>query len=343
MGQIIGGIETASKDPARPARLAKTLAVLPLAVVAFGARTQYWVNPVLGLTIYCSEVSKRGDPPAWLEFSMSDQRITPSPRRQSFFLRRPALLVAIALAASGCMPKGPASGAMEVGGTPLLSDQDADNAVSSLGQRYAANPKDRDVALNYAAALRRAGRSEQTVAVLQKAAINFPDDREVMAAYGKALAADGQLEPALNIVRRAQTPDQPDWRLLSAEAAILDQIGQNEAARKLYRQALTLVPKESSILSNLGMSYVLTNELPEAEKYLRQAAALSQADSRVRQNLALVVGLQGRFPEAEAIARQELSPEQAEANLAYLRAMISQPNSWQKLKTASIKPGAEKS
>jgi hypothetical protein len=50
-----------------------------------------------------------------------------------------------------------------------------------------------------------------------------------------------------------------------------------------------------------------------------------------RQNLALVVGLQGRFPEAEQIARRELSPQQADANVAYLRGMLSQQNSWQKL------------
>ena len=64
---------------------------------------------------------------------------------------------------------------------------------------------------------------------------------------------------------------------------------------------------------------------------MRSAAAQPTADSRIRQNLALVVGLQGRFPEAEKIAKKELTPQQADANLAYLRAMLSQQNSWQKL------------
>ena len=59
-------------------------------------------------------------------------------------------------------------------------------------------------------------------------------------------------------------------------------------------------------------------------------AGQPSADSRVRQNLALVVGLQGRFPEAEQIARRELLPQQADANVAYLRGMLSQQNSWQK-------------
>ena len=47
--------------------------------------------------------------------------------------------------------------------------------------------------------------------------------------------------------------------------------------------------------------------------------------------LALVVGLQGRFAEADQIARRELSPQQAEANVAYLRGMLAQQNSWAKL------------
>ena len=85
------------------------------------------------------------------------------------------------------------------------------------------------------------------------------------------------------------------------------------------------------MLSNLGMSYLLTRDLKTAETYLRSAINQPGADSRVRQNLSLVVGLQGRFQEAENIARQELTAEQAEANVAYLKAMLAQDNSWKKL------------
>ncbi|MFX8883391.1 hypothetical protein ABTM86_19475, partial [Acinetobacter baumannii] len=65
---------------------------------------------------------------------------------------------------------------------------------------------------------------------------------------------------------------------------------------------------------------------------LRKAAASPRADSRVRQNLALALGLQGKFTEAEQVARAELSQEQADANVAYLRAMISQQNTWRELR-----------
>jgi Flp pilus assembly protein TadD len=257
-------------------------------------------------------------------------------------MRRAALLllpIALSLGLGACA-KGPrTTGSIEAVSDRPLSETEVEKASAYWGERYARNPKDKAAALNYAAALRRDGRNAQAVAVLQKAVLAFPKDREVMASYGKALAADGQLDRALQIIRRAQTPDRPDWRLMSAEAAILDQKGMNREARKIYLSARDYAPNEPTILSNLGMSYLLTGNLAEAETTLRQAAELPGADSRIRQNLALVVGLQGRFDEAEKIASAELSPEQAAANVAYLKAMLEQQNSWQKLKTAEKKPG----
>jgi len=204
-------------------------------------------------------------------------------------------------------------------------------AAAKIGADYAANPKDRNAGLNYASLLRMTGKNAQALAVMQQVAINNPNDREVLASYGKAQAGAGQLEQALATIGRAQTPDRPDWRLKSAEGAILDQLGRSGEARAAYRDALDLMPNEPSILSNLGMSYLLTKDLKTAETYLRSASTQPGADSRVRQNLALVVGLQGRFDEAESIARQELTAEQAAANLAYLKGMLSQQNSWKKL------------
>ncbi|SIQ77342.1 Flp pilus assembly protein TadD, contains TPR repeats [Rhizobium sp. RU20A] len=204
-------------------------------------------------------------------------------------------------------------------------------AQKEIGEAYEKNPKDRATGLQYADVLRMNGRNDQALAVMQQVAINYPSDREVLAAYGKAQAAAGQFEQALQTIGRAQTPDRPDWRLISAQGAILDQLGRSQEARERYRKALDLQPNEPSVLSNLGMSYLLAKDLKTAETYLQSASEQPGADSGVRQNLALAVGLQGRFAEAEAIARKELSPAQAEANVAYLRGILSQQNSWQKL------------
>ncbi|MBY5559847.1 tetratricopeptide repeat protein [Rhizobium leguminosarum] len=241
----------------------------------------------------------------------------------------------LVLALAGCSTT---KDRMTTGSVPKLTkpveEMDATelrSATDRLGQAYEKNPRDPVTGVNYANLLRMNGRDTQALAVMQQVAIANPGDRNVLAAYGKAQAAAGQFQQALDTIGRAQTPDRPDWKLISAQGAILDQMGRASDARQRYRDALDIQPNEPSILSNLGMSYVLTGDLRTAETYLRSAASQPTADSRVRQNLALVVGLQGRFPEAEQIARRELSPQQADANVAYLRGMLSQPNSWQKL------------
>jgi Flp pilus assembly protein TadD len=195
--------------------------------------------------------------------------------------------------------------------------------------------QDRDTALNYAQALRANNQPEQAVAVLQDAMLKYPHDPAVASAYGKALANNGDFDQALKVIRNANSPTNPDWRLLSAEAAILDQLGQSAEARNIYATALKIAPDEPTILNNLGLSYLLTNDLRSAETMLRHAAASPRADSRVRQNFALVLGLEGKFAEADQVARAELSPEQAAANVAYLKSMLQQQNTWRQIKQQS--------
>ncbi|MGO4134890.1 tetratricopeptide repeat protein [Rhizobium leguminosarum] len=250
----------------------------------------------------------------------------------------------LVLALAGCSTT---KDRMTTGSVPKLTkpveEMDATelrSATDRLGQAYEKNPRDPVTGVNYANLLRMNGRDTQALAVMQQVAIANPADRNVLAAYGKAQAAAGQFQQALDTIGRAQMPDRPDWKLISAQGAILDQMGRASDARQRYRDALDIQPNEPSILSNLGMSYVLTGDLRTAETYLRSAASQPTADSRVRQNLALVVGLQGRFPEAEQIARRELSPQQADANVAYLRGMLSQQNSWQKLAAKDKTPQA---
>ncbi|MEN3791882.1 tetratricopeptide repeat protein [Fulvimarina sp. MAC3] len=213
-----------------------------------------------------------------------------------------------------------------------MSSGELRNAVDAYGRQYEANPRNKQVGLAYSAALQMAGRNDQSLAVMRQVAIAHPKDRDVLAAYGKALAAAGDLSKALDTIRRAQTPDYPDWRLYSAEGAILDQMGKSAEARALFEKALVLKPNEATVLSNLGMSYLLADDLPSAERYLRAALQQPDSDARIRQNLALVIGLQGRFEEAEKVAAGALSPEEARGNVAFLREMLSQNNTWSKLK-----------
>ncbi|MBV8839929.1 MAG: tetratricopeptide repeat protein [Alphaproteobacteria bacterium] len=240
------------------------------------------------------------------------------------------LLVGLALAAglAGCQTTGWTDATGSIAPGPLArSDADWRNEAQSLADKFRANPKDPDIAIRYAQALRATGQRAQAAAVLETAALHNPRNRALLGAYGRALADTGSFKQALDVLERAHTPDQPDWRILSVQGAVLDQMGRHEEAQRYYASALKIVPDEPSVLSNLGLSYMLAKDLKRAEETLRRANARAGADKRVRQNLALVVGLQGRFQEAETIAKSDLPPDEATANVAYLRRMLAQNGS----------------
>ena len=238
------------------------------------------------------------------------------------------LLTIIALSAAalgGCKTIGSTETTGSIAASPQQRTEDDWRRESdALGERFRANPRNPDVAIRYAHALRATGQRGQAAAVLETASLHNPENPALLGAYGRALADAGNFKRALEILERAHSPDQPDWRILSVQGAVMDQMGRHAEAQRYYASALKIIPDEPSVLSNLGLSYALSKDLKRAEETLRRAAARGGADRRVRQNLALVVGLQGRFPEAESIARSDLPPVEAAANVAYLKQMLAQ-------------------
>lgn len=262
---------------------------------------------------------------------MSDLRsCPPAPRRAA---RAGGLVVAmVAIGLAGC--KG--VGLSDVTGSISPAAASADpgvlrNQAEELGKRYERRPDDAKAAIAYAKALRAQDQQTQAVAVLQNAATRNPRDMELLAAYGKALADAGRFREAAAVLPRAHTPDRPNWSVLSTQGAVADQMGDNKLAQQYYEAALKIAPGEPSVLTNLGLSYALTKDLPRAETTLREAAAHPRADMRMRQNLALVLALQGKYEEAERVAARDLSPADAAANVASIRRMIAESNTWQKI------------
>ncbi len=247
-------------------------------------------------------------------------------------------LVAVALA--GCQGRGglgDVTGSIGKSTTQPRSAADWHAESERWGKRYEANPKDREAAFYYARALRALDQNAQTLAVLQSAVLTHSNDREMLGAYGRSLADNGRLKEADEVLSRAHSPERPDWRILSAQGTVADQLGEHARAQQIYQAALKIAPGEPTVLSNLGLSLALSRQLPEAERVLREATATGTNDARVRQNLVLVLGLQGRFAEAETLAKRDQSPSEAAATIAYLKRSVSQPNSWEMLKTDGAK------
>jgi Flp pilus assembly protein TadD len=121
--------------------------------------------------------------------------------------------------------------------------------VELYRDRFRANPKDADAALQYGQALRAAGQRSQAVAVLEQATIAHSGNKALLAGYGRALADNGNFQKAFDVLTRAHTPDDPDWRILSVQGTVLDQLGRHDEARQYYASALKIVPDEPSVLS----------------------------------------------------------------------------------------------
>lgn len=236
-------------------------------------------------------------------------------------LARGVAVVALAASLAACRSSGDVTGSI---GSPGVSA----SRIPALAAQYDRSPENKTVAMNYAQALRSAGRAQEAAAVLQRVAARYPMDRQILGAYGKALAETGRLKEAASVLKGAHTPERPDWSVLSAQGSIADQMGDHKGAQVYYQSSLRIAPGEPAVLSNLGLSYALSRNLPEAEQALRQANAHPRADARERHNLALVLALQGNFKEAEQIQLKDMPPDQAAANVAAIRQMIAQSNTW---------------
>lgn len=205
--------------------------------------------------------------------------------------------------------------------------------TAKLAEKWRADPADIKKGMAYANALEGMGQTDQQLDVLRQLRDHHPGDQQLAAIYGKKLLGAGKADEALPILEQAAGAPAADWRIHSALGSAYDQQSRYQEARTAYAKALALQPDELGVLNNMGMSFALEGNLKEAEKVLRRASTLPNADSKpgIRQNLALVVGLQGRFDEARQIASADLPPEQVEENMAILKKMLAQPDTWKQL------------
>jgi Flp pilus assembly protein TadD len=246
-----------------------------------------------------------------------------------------AAFLAAALCLGGCETSGPQDITGSIGGA---AEPDIRRAAEAWGRRYDREPDNRTVAMNYARALRGISEQAQAVAILQRLSVKYPRDLEVLGAYGKALADAGRPREAAEVLSHAHTPERPNWSVLSAQGSVADQLGDHEQAQAYYAAALKIVPAQPHVLSNLGLSYALSKKLPEAEKALKEAAEAPDADKPVRQNLALILALEGKFDSAEEVARRDLDAKDARADVAAIRQMIAQSNTWKQIQALDAKP-----
>jgi Flp pilus assembly protein TadD len=263
--------------------------------------------------------------------------------RQSQFGTSPSRRFSIS-AASGALLVIALAGCQSASVADKMSDPFSTSSVShaslkgtaEAGKRWQADRRNLRLGMAYVQQLDALGQTNDKLKVLDELAGYHPDDMRFQAYYGKELIKAGQASRAEQTLQTVVQSGRADWKTHSALGSTLDQRGEHVRARQYYETALKAKPGEMSVMNNIGMSYLLEGNLKQAETTLRKLNDTpgSQRLPQVRQNLALAVGLQGRFDEARDIASRDLPPEQVEANMAFLKKMMSQNNTWQKLQAA---------
>lgn len=255
-----------------------------------------------------------------------------------------AMLLAATLALAACQNK-----TASLDGDPLSTSSTAATAqglpsfkkTEALAKQWQADQSNVKLGLAYAENLGQLGQRPTQLAVLKTLSERNPSDASAQSVVGKQLLKLGEPGGAAAALERAAQLAPNDWQIFSAWGTALDQQANHVEARAKYQQALALKPGELTVVNNMAMSYALQGKLPEAERLLREALAApgGKEMQRIRQNLALVVGLQGRFEESQKIASEDLPPQEVEANLAYLKQMLSRPNTWQELQDGTPEQG----
>jgi len=217
-----------------------------------------------------------------------------------------------------------------------IANQDLLTQAGFWAEAYDLNPGDREAALQLSIVLRKLNGAPRAAEIARQALALYPDDADLQAAYGMALVAGGRGSQAVEPLGRAVTANPGDWRLLNALGVALEQSGRQDLARNRFQQALSASSGEPSVLNNLALSLMLDGDPETAESYLRQAANRETAGPEIRQNLAMAVALQGRFEEAEEIALIDSTPDMARQNLDYIRALMSSPRSYERLRRADM-------
>ena len=243
-----------------------------------------------------------------------------------------------ALLLSGCASENRlSSGAADPVVTGSVTAQPSIRATAEAANAWREKPQSVRRAVEYARLLDASGNKTAVIKVLETTLTHNPDDAKLVAYLGKELVLSGRPKAGIEQLQKAIAAGENNWKVYSALGSAYDQTGDHGRARAAYKSALVEQPQKVSIHNNIGMSYILEGDLKQAETSLRAAQKLPEGEfnQTLRQNLALSVGLQGRFKEASEIASRDLPPAQVEQNLAFLKRMLNQKNTWQQMKAAS--------
>ncbi len=157
--------------------------------------------------------------------------------------------------------------------------------------------------LGRADSLRRAGRREDAIEVLDKLAGDYPDLAPVQSALGDLQRQQENFAAAIDAYDRAIDHTEPDsdamWFLLYARGISHERLDHWDRAEADFRRALELNPDQPQVLNYLGYSMVEQQvDLDEALDMIERAVASEPDSGYIVDSLGWVLYRLGRYDEA---------------------------------------------
>lgn len=157
--------------------------------------------------------------------------------------------------------------------------------------------------LGRAAALRRSGKPDAAIEVLEQLARTHGNLATVQSALGDAMRQQDRFDEAIlaydQAIAIAEQAGGSNWFLLYARAICHERTGNWEQAEADFRAALDLNPGQPQVLNYLGYSLVEKQEkLEEALEMIEQAVAASPDSGYIIDSLGWALYRLGRYQEA---------------------------------------------
>lgn len=204
-----------------------------------------------------------------------------------------AFLALLTACASGPAPtkKGPgaASKADNSAAKAAIASGDVKQSLSLSEKAYKENPKDAEAALNYATALRMAGRETQAKIVLQDFSSSPKANAAILNETTRIALSEGQYKKALATAKNSTqlySDNAESWNVLGLSYDALDNLKEAEAA---YRKSISLGPKDkASVLNNLALNLTLQEKLDKALPVIEEALAMEPGRRELKRNRAMI-------------------------------------------------------
>ena len=161
-------------------------------------------------------------------------------------------------------------------------------ALDTLGQVGPRSPFARGAAAGRIAALRRAGKLPDAIALAKTQSADRGSTSADAAAYGDLLTTDKQFAAAAQAysVAIARPGGDTDWTLFQRRGVALDLAGKWDEALPVLRKAVALAPAEAKALETLGMALIAHNQsLDDAQTLLERASGLAPDDAAITDSL----------------------------------------------------------